>query len=286
MRSADIITPPTDRSVAEIRRRVSAWRNASERVALVPTMGALHEGHIALVRAAQEHANRTVVSIFVNPTQFAPSEDLSSYPRDETADLRVLADLGVDAVFAPDVKQMYPAGFATEVRLNGPAVGLETDFRPSFFTGVATVVAKLLIACIPDCAVFGEKDYQQLLVIRRMAVDLGLPVSIIGHPTVREQDGLALSSRNSYLSPDERQTAPRLHQSLIDARDAIRNGAAVTSALSDATAKLRESKFAVDYVALRNAETLAPVVDLQVEPLRLLAAARLGKTRLIDNISV
>lgn len=284
MHASSSTAPPTDRSIAEIRRRVAAWRLAGDNVALIPTMGALHEGHLALVRSGRELAARTVVSIFVNPTQFAPSEDLATYPRNEAADLAALVGLGVDAVFAPTVEEMYPAGFATSVTLKGPAVGLESDFRPHFLAGVATVVAKLLIACVPDAAIFGEKDYQQLLVIRRMAADLGLPVSIIGYPTIREDDGLAMSSRNVYLSPGERKTAPVLHNTLVRAGEAVRSGMPVDRALSDANAGLRKAGFDVDYVELRSADSLAPVTDPKREPLRLLAAAWLGKTRLIDNI--
>jgi pantoate--beta-alanine ligase len=247
-------------------------------------MGALHEGHLALVRRARDVAARVVVSVFVNPTQFAPTEDFASYPRNEAADLAALGQFGVDAVFAPSVGEIYPDGFATSIAVAGPAEGLETDFRPHFFGGVATVVAKLLIACVPDCAVFGEKDYQQLMVIRRLVADLGLPVEIVAEPTIREPDGLALSSRNAYLSPTERQTAPALHKSLNRAAAAIRAGAPVERVLSASAADLRVAGFRVDYVALRNAETLAPVIDVKQEPLRLLAAAWLGKTRLIDNI--
>jgi pantoate--beta-alanine ligase len=284
MPPTEVTSPPVDRTIADIRRRVGAWRQASERVALVPTMGALHEGHLALVRRAREVAGRVVVSVFVNPTQFAPTEDFASYPRNEEADLAALAALGVDGVFAPSVAEIYPAGFATSVAVAGPAEGLESISRPHFFGGVATVVAKLLIACTPDCAVFGEKDYQQLLVIRRVVADLGLPVEIVALPTVREADGLALSSRNAYLSPAERQTAPALHKSLMRAAAAIRAGAPADRVLSAASADLRVAGFRVDYFELRNAETLAQVADLKREPLRLLAAAWLGKTRLIDNI--
>jgi pantoate--beta-alanine ligase len=277
---------PIDRTVAAIRARVSGWRQASDRVALIPTMGALHDGHLALVKAAREKTRRVVVSIFVNPTQFAPNEDFAAYPRNEEADLAGLAALGVDAVFAPTVDEIYPAGFVTTITVGGPSEGLETLFRPHFFGGVATVVAKLLIACVPDIAIFGEKDYQQLLVIRRMATDLGLPVEVIGHPTVREADGLALSSRNAYLSPEERAKAPALHKALVRAGSAIKAGAPVSRVLSAAGLDLKTAGFRVDYVELRNAETLAPVADLKTEKLRLLAAAWLGKTRLIDNIGV
>jgi len=286
MNDANVITPPVDPTVADIRRRVGGWRQAGERIALVPTMGALHNGHLALIRAAKAEADRTVVSIFLNPTQFSPGEDLATYPTTWEADLAALARLRVDAVFAPNVAEMYPDGFATAITVAGPGLGLETDFRPQFLTGVATVVSKLLIACVPDIAIFGEKDYQQLLVIRRMAADLGLPIAIAGHPTVREADGLALSSRNAYLSPEERKCAPALYRALSDAGAAIRAGTPLDQALGGARADLRAAGFAVDYVELRKAETLAPVADLTSAPLRLLAAARLGKTRLIDNIAI
>lgn len=278
--------PPIDRTIAAIRQRVGAWRRNSERTALVPTMGALHEGHLALIRAAQGRAERTIVSIFVNPTQFAPNEDLGAYPRNEEADIAALTELGVDAIFMPNVAEMYPSGFATSITLAGPAEGLESDFRPHFFGGVATVVAKLLLACIPDRAIFGEKDYQQLLVIRRMVTDLSIQVEIIGHETIREADGLALSSRNAYLSAAERQMAPRLHQSLERAAAAIKAGTSADKALKAARADLSTAGFDVDYFDLRNADTLAQLVDPKREPLRLLTAARLGRTRLIDNISV
>ena len=227
-----------------------------------------------------------VVSIFVNPTQFAPNEDFSTYPRDEAADMAKLASVGVDAVFGPDVAEMYPPGFATSVAVAGPALGLESDFRPHFFGGVATVVAKLLLACLPDAALFGEKDYQQLIVVRRMVADLAIPTEIVGLPTIREADGLALSSRNAYLSPAERKIAPRLFAILNETALGIRGQASPVDRIVAAERALAEAGFRVDYVALRNAKTLAPVVDAGAEPLRLLAAAWLGKTRLIDNVAV
>jgi len=286
MPNTDNSPPMIDRTVADIRQRVGAWRRASERTALVPTMGALHEGHLALIRAAQARSERIVVSIFVNPSQFAAIEDLSTYPRTEAADLAALTALGVDTIFAPSVEEMYPSGFATSITLGGPAEGLESDYRPHFFAGVATIVAKLLIACTPDSALFGEKDYQQLLVIRRMAADLAIPVAIFGHKTIREADGLALSSRNAYLSPAERQAAPELHQSLQRAAATIKAGANIDSALAKARTELSAAGFQIDYFELRNANTLALVVDPTSEPLRLLTAAKLGKTRLIDNIAI
>jgi pantoate--beta-alanine ligase len=278
--------PPVDRTIPLIRRRTRVWRREGRRIALVPTMGALHQGHLSLVRAGKESADRVVVSIFVNPTQFAPNEDFAAYPRDLAADLAKLAELGVDAVFAPAAAVMYPEGFATTVTISGPAEGLESASRPHFFRGVTTVVAKLLLSIEPDIAFFGEKDYQQLVVIRRMVADLAIPAEIRGFPTVREPDGLALSSRNVYLSAAERLVAPRLYQALQEAAEAIRAGHAAAAAVDHARTALAAVGFAVDYVELRNAETLAVVGDPLGELLRLLAAARLGKTRLIDNVPV
>ena len=280
---ADIETIHT---VAELRARVRIWRAAGERVALVPTMGALHAGHVALMQAAHQHAERIVVSIFVNPTQFAPTEDLARYPRTLDADREKAGLAGVDVAFAPDVAEMYPQGFATTISLDGPALGLETDFRPTHFAGVATVVAKLFSQVAPDVALFGEKDYQQLAVVTRMARDLDLPVKVIGVPTVREPDGLALSSRNVYLSAEERRIAPVLYRALGGAAQAIRSGAPVAEAVESARDDVRGAGFALDYLDARHAETLAPVAGRGDGPLRLLVAARLGATRLIDNIAV
>lgn len=274
------------RTVPDLRALVATWRSDGLRVGMVPTMGALHAGHTALITDAASSGARVVTSIFVNPAQFAPNEDFARYPRDEAADLAKIAAAGGHAVFAPDVAEMYPEGFATAVTVGGPAAGLETDYRPHFFQGVATVVAKLLIACLPDQAWFGEKDYQQLLVVRRMAADLALPTEIIGHPTIREPDGLAMSSRNAYLSADERAVAPKLHEVLRSVAKGIRSQLAPAEALLAGSRALDEAGFKVDYLALRNARTLAPVIDAGSEPLRLLVAARLGKTRLIDNLAV
>ena len=280
------MTIATAADVAMLRRALAGWRRAGERIALVPTMGALHEGHLALVRLARAEAERVVVSIFVNPTQFAPNEDFSAYPRTLDEDLAKLAGLA-DLVFTPAADEMYPPGSATTVSVAGPAtVGLEDRFRPTHFAGVATVVAKLLVQALPDVAIFGEKDFQQLKVIARMARDLHLPVSILGGATMREPDGLALSSRNRYLSPAERAVAPRLHHALQEGSAAIRAGAAPAEAAAEAAAALAASGFAVDYVAARDAETLEPVASPAAGPVRLLAAARLGRTRLIDNIAV
>ena len=279
-------TPPIDRTISALRSRVTLWRGTGQKVALVPTMGALHEGHLALVREARKRAGRVLVSIFVNPAQFGPKEDFKSYPRDEAADLAKLGENATDAVFAPTVEEMYPPGFATTINVAGPAADLESVTRPQFFGGVATIVAKLLYASSPDFAMFGEKDYQQLLVIKRMVADLALPVEVVGLPTVREPDGLALSSRNAYLTEAERTKAPRLHAALQSAAEAIRLGTPTDAALAAAQGKLTAIGFMVDYMRLRNADTLARVVDDFKEPKRLLAAAWLGKTRLIDNIPV
>ena len=274
---------PIAARVADLGATLAAWR--TEGIALVPTMGALHDGHLSLVKAARARAARVVVSIFVNPAQFAPHEDFASYPRTLEADREKLGD-AADLIFAPDVAEMYPDGFATTVSVKGPAMGLETDFRPHFFDGVATVVAKLLIAVQPDVALFGEKDYQQLLVVRRMAHDLGLPTEIVGAPIIREADGLALSSRNAYLSAQERIVAGRLNLLLKETIARLRGGQSVAEAETSATAALRAAGFdSIDYVALRDAETLAPVTSLE-NPARLLAAAKIGRTRLIDNMAV
>jgi pantoate--beta-alanine ligase len=281
-----VSSPPVDRTIKALRSRVTLWRGARQKVALVPTMGALHAGHLKLVEEARQRAAKVVVSIFVNPTQFGPSEDFQSYPREEASDLAKLADANADAVFAPSAAEIYPAGFATTITVAGPAEDLESVSRPQFFGGVATVVAKLLQSVQPDIALFGEKDYQQLLVIRRMVADLGFPVEVIGVPTVREPNGLALSSRNAYLSETDRLKASRLYAALKMAADAIRAGASPDAAISEARSKLAAAGFRTDYLKLRNAETLAPVVARSDEPKRLLAAAWLGKTRLIDNVPV
>lgn len=272
-------------TVAELRSAVADYRRAGETLGFVPTMGALHAGHIALVKQAQTLADRVVVSIFVNPTQFAPNEDFSRYPRTFDADVDKLAAAGCDLVYAPGREDMYPAGFSTGISIAGPAQGLESDFRPHFFSGVAIVVAKLLLQTAADVAVFGEKDYQQLRVVTQMARDLDLPVRIVPGPTVRESDGLALSSRNRYLTPEERTVAPVIHRALTTAAIAIKAGAVPDAAAAEAEATIARAGLKVDYVAARNAETLAPLASPD-EPVRLLAAAWLGTTRLIDNIGV
>ncbi len=275
------------RDVAALRRTVARWRAEGARIALVPTMGALHEGHLSLVQEAGARADRIIMSIFVNPTQFAPTEDFAAYPRSFDKDVAAFAAAGGDLVFAPEVVEVYPPGFVTRVSLGGPATaGLEDKFRPDHFAGVATIVAKLLIMAAPDVAIFGEKDYQQLAVIRRMARDLNLEAEIVGAPTVRAADGLALSSRNVYLGLNERGAAPLLHAALERCRAAILQCVPVASAVDSARDALTEAGFAVDYVAARHAETLAPVAARGEGPIRLLVAARIGTTRLIDNIGV
>lgn len=273
-------------TVQDLRKQIAAWRAEGLRIGLVPTMGALHEGHLSLVRAMGKIADRVVVSIFVNPTQFAPHEDFDRYPRNLENDCAKLQGTPASLVFAPGVEEMYPQGFATKVIVGGPSEGLETDFRPHFFAGVATVVSKLLIAAMPDAAIFGEKDYQQLLVIRRMVQDLGLPVQIEGEPILREEDGLAMSSRNAYLKPAERVIAGRLNVILAEAVELARSGSELAGIEADAANGLLRAGFtAVDYVAIRDAETLKPIASLE-RPARILAAAKIGATRLIDNMAI
>ena len=275
------------RTVADLRVQVASLRNAGKRIGFVPTMGALHEGHLALVAEARRRSDAVVASVFVNPTQFAVHEDLGTYPRQEARDAELLAGAGCSILFAPDAAEMYPQGFATSVQVGGPSEGLETDFRPHFFGGVAVVVAKLLNQVQADVAVFGEKDYQQLMVVRRMARDLDIPTEIVGAPTVRDGHGLALSSRNAYLSDDELAVARRLNVILREAGERAAAGQPVASVDTGAAETLLEAGFArVDYVAIRQAESLAPFSGVVDAPARILAAAWLGKTRLIDNMAV
>jgi len=272
-------------SVAALRARIGDWRRDGLRVAMVPTMGALHEGHLSLIRIARGKAERCVVSIFVNPTQFAPSEDLDKYPRQLARDLDMLATVKADLAFTPTVGAMYPAGFATRIAVGGPSAGLESDFRPTFFEGVATVVAKLFLQATPDHAVFGEKDYQQLCVVRQLCRDLDLPVEIIGAPTIRDTHGLAMSSRNAYLSEAELAVARQLNAILHKAAAALATGAHQDEATGGASRALIAAGFQkVDYVEARESLALAPWRRDRVG--RLLAAAWLGKTRLIDNVEV
>jgi pantoate--beta-alanine ligase len=275
------------RTLSALRKALARARGKGESIALVPTMGALHAGHLALVRLARRRADRVVVSIFVNPAQFAPNEDFGSYPRTWNADLAALAQLKVDLVWAPSVATMYPEGFATRIVPGGPALaGLEDAFRPHFFGGVCTVVAKLLLQVQPDIATFGEKDYQQLKVVTAMARDLDIPVKIVGVPTVRDKDGLALSSRNAYLSAGERAAAPTLRRVLKDCAGRLKDGQPIGTTLVRGRAAIEQAGFVVDYLEARHVDTLAPIARLADGPIRLLVAARLGRTRLIDNIAV
>jgi len=270
-----------------LRTAVAKWRERGATIALVPTMGALHEGHISLVRLARRRADQVLVSIFVNPAQFAPHEDFGTYPRTWKTDIAKLKAEKVDLVFAPTVTEVYPSGFATRIEPAGPAkAGLEDRFRPHFFAGVATVVAKLLIEAGPDLAMFGEKDYQQLQVVTRLARDLDLPVKIVGARTVRERDGLALSSRNAYLSAEQRKRAPELHRVLAESAKAIKAGELLESVLGRGRKRIVDAGFALDYLEARHANSLAPIASTREGPIRILVAAKLGNTRLIDNIGV
>jgi pantoate--beta-alanine ligase len=279
--------PYVIRTLPALKRAVTAFQTRRHKIALVPTMGALHAGHLVLVRLAQRRADRVIVSIFVNPTQFAPNEDLKTYPRTFATDVAALAALKADLVWAPTVETMYPQGFATRIVPEGPATaGLEDAFRPHFFAGVATVVAKLLIQCEPDIAMFGEKDFQQLKVVTQLARDLGLKTRIVGVPIVRETDGLAMSSRNRNLSPDQRAVAPTLHRVLRECAAGIAAGRPMAVVLEQGRTAITAAGFVLDYLEARHAETLAPVATPKAGPIRLLVAARIGTTRLIDNIAV
>jgi pantoate--beta-alanine ligase len=275
------------RTVPAFRRALDSLRAKKATTALVPTMGALHDGHVSLVRLAKRRATRVIVSIFVNPTQFAPSEDFSSYPRTWKADVAKLAAEEVDVIWNPDVKTMYPDGFATRILTEGPATaGLEDRFRPHFFGGVTTVVGKLFTQVRPDFAVFGEKDFQQLRVVTRMARDLDLGVRVIGSRTVRERDGLAMSSRNVYLSPEERRAAPALYRAMKEAARRLRAGNDIEAAMAGGAELAADAGFTLDYFEVRHAETLAPIASVNDGPMRILTAARIGTTRLIDNVAV
>ena len=273
------------RAVADLRTRVAAWHAQGETVAMVPTMGAIHEGHMSLVRQADRLAGHVVASIFVNPLQFGANEDFTAYPRGEARDAPLLARAGAALLFAPNANEMYPEGFATTVHVAGLTGGLCGATRPDHFDGVATVVAKLLLQCGPDIAIFGEKDYQQLLVIKRLVRDLNMPVEIVGGAIVREPDGLALSSRNAYLSAEERETAPLLHATIQQAAHELAAGLSAEQAMESARASLEAARFRVDYLEARDPETLASLSG-PVASARILVAAFLGKTRLIDNVAV
>ena len=279
--------PTVTRTVSALRKAIQPYRGKGQGIALVPTLGALHRGHLALVKEAQKRARRVVVSIFVNPTQFAPHEDFGSYPRPFAADIAALTQAKADVVWAPPADVMYPEGFATRLAPQGAALaGLEDKFRPHFFGGVATVVAKLFTQVQPDFAIFGQKDYQQLRVVTQMAKDLDLPLKVIGMPTVREKDGLALSSRNVYLSELERMHAPVLYRTLLTCAERIKAGEPIEMVLEEGRQDIARAEFALDYLEARHALTLAPIGSLKDGPIRLLVAAKIGKTRLIDNLGV
>jgi pantoate--beta-alanine ligase len=278
---------PTVRTVVDLRSAIASWRRSGETVALVPTMGALHAGHLSLLELAHARCQRIVVSLFINPTQFGPKEDYAAYPRDEAADAAKLAAAGADLLYAPAVSEMYPEGFATQVTVGRLTEHLCGPYRPGHFEGVATVVTKLLLQSLPDVAVFGEKDWQQLQVIRRLARDLDIPVAIAGAPTVREADGLAMSSRNAYLSPSERAIAASLNRGLRELAQAVARGEPCRAAEEHALRVLLENGFtSVDYVTVADAETLQPIERIGKRPARAFAAAWLRRTRLIDNVAI
>jgi pantoate--beta-alanine ligase len=274
------------RTISELRRKISSWRKNSLSIGLVPTMGALHDGHFSLVKQSINTTDKTIATLFVNPKQFGPNEDLSIYPRDEAGDAEALNALGVDLLFAPSLKEVYPVNFATEISVPGIGDVMEGVFRPGFFIGVATLVAKLLIQSLPDRAFFGEKDLQQLHVIRKMVADLDIPVEIIGCPIIREPDGLALSSRNVYLSEDERIHAANLYRVLNEISQRALNGKQISILVKDGEKKLLNSGFSkVDYLVVCNTQTFKEV-DCLTKPAYILGAAWVGETRLIDNIQI
>ncbi|MCE9648976.1 MAG: pantoate--beta-alanine ligase [Parvibaculum sp.] len=278
---------PVARTVADLRAAVAAWRKQGLRVGLVPTMGALHEGHLSLVDLVKTKADRVIVSIFVNPTQFAPHEDLDAYPRTEAADAAKLAGRG-DLIFAPNAHEMYPQGFSTTVSVSGVSEPLEGQARPTHFAGVATIVSKLLLQALPDIAAFGEKDWQQLQVIRRMVADLNIPVEILGGAILREADGLAMSSRNVYLSPEERKAAGQLNVIVRETAAKVAGGAIIADATREGADRIRALGFDhVDYLEVRDAATLEIFPSGRVTgQARILVAAKIGRTRLIDNMPV
>lgn len=280
-------SPIIVRTLPALRRALEGLRARKSTLALVPTMGALHDGHMSLVRLARRRADKVIVSIFVNPTQFAPTEDFGSYPRTWKEDVAKLSAEQVHLIWHPELKAMYPEGFATRIVPEGAALaGLEDRFRPHFFGGVATVVGKLFTQCRPDIAIFGEKDYQQLRVVAQLARDLDLGVRVVGSRTVRERDGLAMSSRNVYLSADERRIASTLYRAMKEVAGRLRAGAAIDGAVDAGSELITTAGFALDYLEVRHAETLAPIASPKDGPMRILVAAKLGTTRLIDNIAV
>ena len=280
-------SPLIVRTLPSLRRALEVLRGKKATVALVPTMGALHDGHMSLVRLAKRRATKVVVSIFVNPAQFAPSEDFDSYPRTWKADVAKLAAEKVDVIWNPGVSAMYPDGFVTKILTGGPATAdLEDRFRPHFFGGVTTVVGKLFTQCRPDFAMFGEKDFQQLRVVAQMARDLDLGVKVTGAPTTRERDGLAMSSRNVYLSPEQRHVAPVLYRAMKESAKRLRAGDDLKATMAGGAELISEAGFSLDYFEARHAETLAPIGSLRDGPVRILVAAKIGRTRLIDNVGV
>lgn len=278
---------PHATTVSALRARIKSWRDEGLTIGFVPTMGALHDGHVSLVRIAKAHCDRVITSIFVNPEQFAPGEDFETYPRSIMDDAEKLTSVRCDLIYLPEREIMYPPGFATRLNPEGAAQGLEAEMRPHFFGGVATVVTKLFNQVTPDVAVFGEKDYQQLLVIRQMVRDLDMPIDIIGGETLRERDGLAMSSRNAYLSAGDREKAGQLNVVLHELAKATANGADIAGALEDARKTAADTFDGVDYIDVRCARTLAPHTETEAgSALRVLGAVRLGSTRLIDNCAV
>jgi pantoate--beta-alanine ligase len=274
------------RTISELRSKVSFWRENGFSIGLVPTMGALHDGHFSLVKHSKSTTDKTITTLFVNPKQFGPNEDLTIYPRDETCDVEALDALGVDLLFAPSLAEVYPVDFATEISVPGIGDVMEGAFRPGFFIGVATIVAKLLIQSLPDRAFFGEKDLQQLYIIRKMVTDLDIPVEIVGCPIIRESDGLALSSRNVYLSADERLYATELYKVLYEISQSALNGKQISILIKDAKTRLLNSGFSkVDYLSVCNTQNFEEV-DYLVKPAHVLGAAWVGETRLIDNIQI
>jgi len=274
------------RTVAELRSHISMWRKEGLSVALVPTMGSLHAGHLSLMKVGKGRSDKVIATIFVNPLQFAPNEDFETYPRREDSDIQKLVEEDIDLLFAPDVKEMYRPDATTTISVGGLTDCLCALSRPGFFDGVATVVTKLLLQALPDIAIFGEKDYQQLLVIKRLATDLDIPVEIIGAPTIREEDGLALSSRNVYLDTKSRSIAPSMYNILNEYASDISNGNDIKKSLQLAKQNMQKSGFEkIEYLDLRSSQTLQACNDIK-KPSRLFAAAWLGSTRLIDNLAI
>lgn len=277
---------PVVRFASELRKLVQQWRRRGHRVALVPTMGDLHEGHLSLIRLAKKNANRVVVSTFINPTQFAPHEDYDTYPANEERDWHKLQNVQADAMYAPNVREIYPEDFSTRVEVAGITQTLEGVSRPHFFSGVTTVVTELFLQCLPDVAVFGEKDYQQLLVVQRLVKDLHFPITIIPGPIIREPDGLAMSSRNIYLNAEERTIAPQLSAVLRDMSADLSAGREIEETIQQGVYRLEHVGFRVDYLQVRDVETLMPLEITVDRPARLLTAAFIGKVRLLDNVPI